>query len=196
MTDPLRFRIPASTANLGPGFGVLGLALDRVFEISVEVKEAGGLVVERPDAESISSLDLRHDSVLRSLRATAERFDIKSKLARQDLNLECLDQNQVCYLLHHGPVMRQRGGPLATLCPNNRTHLAARCSAGPKPDPRHDFLRRQRSSAAIERPMRRQLRLIPSQPRSSPAAPSEEDAGLYGPTIDRQQGPPNRSRLC
>ncbi len=26
------------------------------------------------------------------------------KLARQDSNLECLDQNQVCYLLHHGPV--------------------------------------------------------------------------------------------
>ena len=25
------------------------------------------------------------------------------KLARQDLNLECLDQNQVCYRLHHGP---------------------------------------------------------------------------------------------
>ncbi len=34
------------------------------------------------------------------------------KLARQDSNLECLDQNQVCYLLHHGPVMRSRVGGL------------------------------------------------------------------------------------
>ena len=27
------------------------------------------------------------------------------ELARQDLNLECLDQNQVCYQLHHGPIV-------------------------------------------------------------------------------------------
>ena len=26
------------------------------------------------------------------------------ELARQDSNLECLDQNQVCYRLHHGPI--------------------------------------------------------------------------------------------
>lgn len=56
---------------------MLGLALDRLFEISVEVRENGGLVVERPDAEVASSLDLRHDSIMRGLLATAERFDIE-----------------------------------------------------------------------------------------------------------------------
>lgn len=77
MADSFHFKIPASTANLGPGFGLLGLALDRVFEITIEIKETGGLVVERPDSEQASSLDLRHDSILRGLRASAERFDIE-----------------------------------------------------------------------------------------------------------------------
>lgn len=76
MADLIQFKVPASTANLGPGFGVLGLALDRVFDITVEERDVEGLVVERPDAEAMSSLDLRHDSILRGLRAGADRFSI------------------------------------------------------------------------------------------------------------------------
>ncbi len=73
----MHFQVPASTANLGPGFGVLGLALDQSFAISIEERDVEGFVVERPGADSFSNLDLRHDSILRGLRAGAERFAIK-----------------------------------------------------------------------------------------------------------------------
>ena len=77
MADLIQFKVPASTANLGPGFGVLGLALDRVLAITVEERDVEGFVVERPDADAPSSLDLRHNSILRGLRAGADRFSIK-----------------------------------------------------------------------------------------------------------------------
>jgi homoserine kinase len=77
LAEAIHFKVPASTANLGPGFGVLGLALDKTFAISVEEREVEGLVVERPDAAALSVLDLRHDSILRGIRAGAERFALK-----------------------------------------------------------------------------------------------------------------------
>jgi homoserine kinase len=72
---PFVLRVPATTANLGPGFGVLGLALERWLEFTVGPAET--TIVSRTGQLGPSSLDTRHDPVVRGLRAGAERFSIK-----------------------------------------------------------------------------------------------------------------------
>lgn len=82
MADLFQFRVPASVAHLGPGFGVLGLALDLTMSIKVRKATSPGHFVERPGAAE-ASLDARHDSVLRGLHAAAELLQIKLPLALQ-----------------------------------------------------------------------------------------------------------------
>ena len=51
-------------------------------------------------------------------------------LARQDLNLECLDQNQVCYRLHHGPKYWRCffwGAALVNLLANSMIFMVVAC---------------------------------------------------------------------
>ncbi|MEZ6037034.1 MAG: hypothetical protein R3F29_06110 [Planctomycetota bacterium] len=72
---PITFHVPASAANLGPGYGVVGLALDLPLGISVEVT-GEELVVERRDDPSAHLEDPRHDPVLRGLRRGAELFGL------------------------------------------------------------------------------------------------------------------------
>ncbi len=73
---PITFHVPASAANLGPGYGVLGLALDLPIGITVEPRSDGQLVVERRDDPSAHLEDPRHDPVLRGLRRGADLFDV------------------------------------------------------------------------------------------------------------------------
>ena len=73
--SPFTIRVPATTANLGPGFGVLGLALDRWLEFTIDPSD--DLTVTRRDTPAERVLDARHDPVARSLRAAADRFDVK-----------------------------------------------------------------------------------------------------------------------
>lgn len=73
---PITFHVPASAANLGPGYGVIALALDLALGITVEQSGDGDLVVERRDDPSAHLEDTRHDPVLRGLRAGAERFGV------------------------------------------------------------------------------------------------------------------------
>lgn len=83
MTQHFEFRVPATTANLGPGFGVVGLALELWFDFEVEEVEGDDeIVVERPDAPAEKTLDVRHDPIVRGLRAATERFglDVPSAL--------------------------------------------------------------------------------------------------------------------
>ncbi len=47
MTEAFEFHVPATCANLGPGFGVLAIALDLPLVISVEPREEEGHAVER-----------------------------------------------------------------------------------------------------------------------------------------------------
>lgn len=68
----LTFHVPASTANLGPGYGVLAIALDLPIAITVEPRGDGEVVVERRD---VAVDDPRHDPVLRGFRAAAAQFD-------------------------------------------------------------------------------------------------------------------------
>lgn len=67
--------MPASAANLGPGYGVVGLALDLPLGITVEPRDDGELVVERRDDPSAHLEDPRHDPVLRGLQRGSELFD-------------------------------------------------------------------------------------------------------------------------
>jgi homoserine kinase len=73
---PITFHVPASAANLGPGYGVIGLALDLPLGITVETRTDGELNIERHDDPSAHLEDQRHDPVLRGLRLGAELFSV------------------------------------------------------------------------------------------------------------------------
>lgn len=72
---PITFHVPATAANLGPGYGVIALALDLPLGITVEPRHDGQLVVDRRDDPSAHLDDPRHDPVLRGLQRGAELFD-------------------------------------------------------------------------------------------------------------------------
>ena len=72
---PITFHVPATAANLGPGYGVIALALDLPLGITVEPRTDGQVLVERHDDPSAHLDDPRHDPVLRGLRRGAELFD-------------------------------------------------------------------------------------------------------------------------
>jgi homoserine kinase len=74
--SPITFHVPASAANLGPGYGVIALALDLPLGITVEPRTDGEIVVERRDDPGARSEDPRHDPVLRGLRRGAELLDV------------------------------------------------------------------------------------------------------------------------
>ena len=69
------FHVPASTANLGPGYGVLAIALDLPLSITAVARTDGEVHIERRDDPSAKE-DPRHDPVLRGLRAAAELLDV------------------------------------------------------------------------------------------------------------------------
>jgi homoserine kinase len=73
---PMTFHVPASAANLGPGYGVLALALDLPLGITVEQRTDGQLLIERRDDPNAHHDDPRHDPVLRGLQRGAERLDV------------------------------------------------------------------------------------------------------------------------
>jgi homoserine kinase len=74
--QPITFHVPASAANLGPGYGVIALALDLPLGITVEPRSDGQIVVDRRDDPGAHLDDPRHDPVLRGLQRGAELFDV------------------------------------------------------------------------------------------------------------------------
>ncbi|MQA87333.1 MAG: homoserine kinase [Streptosporangiales bacterium] len=72
-TSPVQVRVPATSANLGPGFDTFGLALTRYDEVTAQVT-GGGLDV-RVEGEGSGELELgeRH-LVVRAMRAAFERL--------------------------------------------------------------------------------------------------------------------------
>jgi len=73
----VRVRVPASTANLGPGFDALGMALGLYNEIEVELAGTGlALTVEGEGADKLQSLGERN-LVARSVISTLERLGIR-----------------------------------------------------------------------------------------------------------------------
>lgn len=67
VTGPVRVRVPATSANLGPGFDTLGLALDFHDDLVGEVLDSGLEVEVRGAGEGEVPLDERH-LVVRSMR--------------------------------------------------------------------------------------------------------------------------------
>lgn len=78
-STPITFHVPASAANLGPGYGVAGLALDLPLGITVEPTSDGSIRIERRDDPSADQEDQRHDPVMRGLQLGAERFGVSLK---------------------------------------------------------------------------------------------------------------------
>lgn len=74
---PITFHVPASAANLGPGYGVIALALDLALGITAEPGHGDDVTIERRDDPSAHLEDPRHDPVLRGVRAGAEKFDVQ-----------------------------------------------------------------------------------------------------------------------
>jgi homoserine kinase len=81
-----RIRVPASSANLGPGFDTLGLALALYDQIDVEVRDAGLSVTVFGEGADSVPLDETH-LVLRAFRAAANRLDVHPP----GLSLRCVN---------------------------------------------------------------------------------------------------------
>lgn len=77
MREPFKFKVPATCAHLGPGFGVLGVAIDTALTIEVEETSSSGLEVIRRGEMSHAPEDPRHDAILRALTAAQEKYEIK-----------------------------------------------------------------------------------------------------------------------
>lgn len=71
--DPVTVRVPASSANLGPGFDCLGLALGLHDEVSVRVTQGGLEVHVEGEGAGALRTDQRH-LVVRALRAGLDRL--------------------------------------------------------------------------------------------------------------------------
>jgi homoserine kinase len=70
-----RVRVSASTSNLGPGFDVLGLAIDLELSLSArQLSESGALVLIRRDGEARHWPGDEHDLALRAFRWAYERL--------------------------------------------------------------------------------------------------------------------------
>lgn len=77
MSEGFEFPVPGTCAHLGPGYGVLGLALDIPLDIQVSLREEKGHRVLRTGDISHAPQDPRHDPILRAMNAAAERYKIK-----------------------------------------------------------------------------------------------------------------------
>jgi homoserine kinase len=72
----LQFPVPASAANLGPGYGVLAVALDLALQVTVEARTDGAVSVVRRDDPDAAAHDARHDDVLRGLHKGLELLGV------------------------------------------------------------------------------------------------------------------------
>src|SRR4051794_9628175 len=73
MPDRIKVRAPASSANLGPGFDALGLALDLWNELEIEL--GGTETSVHYDGRDAALLDDRENLSLTSMRLLAERSE-------------------------------------------------------------------------------------------------------------------------
>lgn len=77
MTELFRFQIPATIAHLGPGFGVLGIAVDRFLSVTVHQEKGHGHRLERRGAAE-PLMDQRHEPLLRAFQRVVASFELKT----------------------------------------------------------------------------------------------------------------------
>src|SRR5215218_3630086 len=71
---PVRVRVPATSANLGPGFDALGLALSLYDDVVVRVTDEPGLTVDVAGMGAATVARNARNLVVRSMRAAFERI--------------------------------------------------------------------------------------------------------------------------
>jgi homoserine kinase len=86
-TEPVHVRVPATSANLGPGFDSAGLALDLHDDVVVRVTSGGVQVVVEGEGAGRLPLDERH-LVVRALRAAFDRLGTRPA----GLSLHCTNR--------------------------------------------------------------------------------------------------------
>lgn len=74
--DHGKLRVPATTANLGPGFDVLGLALDLWNEIEFKLSDSPSRVIVKGEGNKIL-LSSEYNLILRSVKNVYDHFDQK-----------------------------------------------------------------------------------------------------------------------
>ena len=76
---PVRVRVPATSANLGPGFDALGLALGLYDDVVVRVTDEPGLTVDVAGMGAATVARNARNLVVRSLRTTFDRLASKPR---------------------------------------------------------------------------------------------------------------------
>ena len=76
---PVRVRVPATSANLGPGFDALGLALGLYDDVVVRVTDEPGLTVDVAGMGAATVARNARNLVVRSLRTTFDRLKSKPR---------------------------------------------------------------------------------------------------------------------
>lgn len=99
---PVRVRVPATSANLGPGFDALGLALGLYDEVMVRIADSGLRVDVAGEGADTVARDERH-LVVRAMRAAFDR------LGAQPPGLELVCANRI-------PHARGLGSSAAAIC--------------------------------------------------------------------------------
>ena len=75
MKDSIRVRVPATTANLGPGFDVLGLSLGLYNFVEIERADVAGIEIEVTGSETRGVPSDERSYVYRALRRVFDMFD-------------------------------------------------------------------------------------------------------------------------
>ncbi|MGD9580119.1 MAG: homoserine kinase, partial [Vampirovibrionia bacterium] len=78
--------VPASTANIGPGYDVFGMALSLYNKITVEFAESNSVSITGPKAEDILPLD-ETNLVLSSIKGFYDH--IGKQCPKFNVNIEC-----------------------------------------------------------------------------------------------------------
>jgi homoserine kinase len=76
---PVRVRVPATSANLGPGFDALGLALGLYDDVVVRITDEPGLTVDVAGMGAATVARNARNLVVRSLRTTFDRLKSKPR---------------------------------------------------------------------------------------------------------------------
>src|SRR5690348_12649589 len=119
--DPVRVRVPATSANLGPGFDTLGLALGLHDDVEARVTQAGlSIEVSGEGADDVLDAGEKH-LVVRAMRVAFDDLDVAQP---PGLALRCVNR------IPHG---RGLGSSAAAIVAGL---VAARALAGASTDPR------------------------------------------------------------
>jgi homoserine kinase len=89
MAGTIAVEVPATSANLGPGFDSLGLALDLTDRIEAQLTDGDGVVVEVVGEGSGRVPTDESNLVAHVVRTGLATFDASGELARRGLRLSC-----------------------------------------------------------------------------------------------------------